>query len=163
MDILLDSTCSTEILSWKLSRVKFKNGIYLTRSSFYGFISSEFGALHEYFLRSIVILKHPQKIGSIFFSKLGALWLYEVWTFQLLQSVLKKVTPAASSRKGIMYQWKIEFCWSIPQKGASFGHLGARDDPTYQDNKTFDEMRLSRSLKPLRLLRLLRILRLKMF
>ena len=115
LDILLDSTCSTEILSWKLSRVKFKNGIYLTRSSFYGFISSEFGALHEYFLRSIVILKHPQKIGSILFSKLGALWLYEVWTFQLLQSVLKKVTPAASSRKGIMYQWEIEFCWSIPQ------------------------------------------------
>ena len=32
--------------------------------------------------------------GSIFFSNQGALWLQEVWTFEFLQSVLKKVTLA---------------------------------------------------------------------
>ena len=38
------------------SRVKFKNGIHSTRSSFHCFVSSEFRVLIEYFRRSIVIL-----------------------------------------------------------------------------------------------------------
>ena len=49
---------------------------------------------------------------------------------------------------------KLVFWWSIPQKGTDFDHLGARDDPTIRISKFFDEMRLSRSLRPLRLLRL---------
>ena len=44
------------------SRVKFKNGIHSTRSSFHCFVSSEFRVLVEYFRRSIVILMHLQKI-----------------------------------------------------------------------------------------------------
>ena len=44
------------------SRVKFKNGIHSTRSSFHCFLSSEFRVLVEYFRRSIVILMHLQKI-----------------------------------------------------------------------------------------------------
>ena len=49
---------------------------------------------------------------------------------------------------------KLDFWWSIPQKGTVIGHLGAGDDHTIRINKFFDEMRLSRSLRPLKLLRL---------
>ena len=42
-------------LSSESSRVKFKNGIHSTRSSFHGFVSSEFRVLVEYFWRTIVI------------------------------------------------------------------------------------------------------------
>ena len=48
---------------------------------------------------------------------------------------------------------KLNFWWSIPQKGPGFDHLSARDDLTIRISKFFDEMRLSRSLRPLRLLR----------
>ena len=41
------------------------------------------------------------------------------------------------------------------------GHSGARDDQTIRISRFFDEMRLSRSLRPLRLLRLQRSLRLQ--
>ena len=49
-------------LSSESSRVKFKNGIQSTRSSFHCFVSSEFRVLVEYFRRSIVILMHLQKM-----------------------------------------------------------------------------------------------------
>ena len=49
-------------LSSESSRVKFKNGIHSTRSSFHCFISSEFRVLVEYFWRSIVIFKQLQKM-----------------------------------------------------------------------------------------------------
>ena len=58
---------------------------------------------------------------------------------------------------------KIDFWWSIPQKGTGIGHLGARDEHTIRVSSFFDEMRLSRSLRPLRLLRPLRSLRLQRF
>ena len=58
---------------------------------------------------------------------------------------------------------KLDFWWSIPQKGTGIGHLGARDDQTIMISRFFDEMRLSRSLRPLRLLRLLRSLRPQIF
>ena len=54
---------------------------------------------------------------------------------------------------------KLDFWWSIPQKGTIIGHFGATNDPTIRISKFFDEMRLSRSLRPMRLLRLLRPLR----
>ena len=47
----------------------------------------------------------------------------------------------------------IGFSMIHSKKGTGIGHLGARDDPTIRLNKNFDEMRLSRSLRPLRLLR----------
>ena len=58
---------------------------------------------------------------------------------------------------------KLDFWWSIPQKGTVFDHLGARDDLTISISNSFDEMRLSMSLRPLRLLRLKRSLRLQRF
>ena len=58
---------------------------------------------------------------------------------------------------------KLEFWLSIIQKGAVFGHLGARDYQTIMTSRFFDEMRLLRSLRPLELLRPLRLLRLQMF
>ena len=58
---------------------------------------------------------------------------------------------------------KLDFWWSIPQKGTGIGHLGAWDDQTIRISIFFDEMRLSRSLRPLRLLRPLRSLRLQRF
>ena len=58
---------------------------------------------------------------------------------------------------------KLDFWWSIPQKGTGIGHLGARDDQTIRISNFFDGMRLLRSLRPLRLLRLLRSLRLQKF
>ena len=51
------------------------------------------------------------------------------------------------------------FWWSIPWKGTSIGHFGARNDPTIRISKIFDEMRLSRSLRLLRSLRLQEVLR----
>ena len=54
---------------------------------------------------------------------------------------------------------KLEFGWSIPQKGIDIGHLGARDDQKIRISKDFDEMRLSRSLRQLRSWRLQRFLR----
>ena len=41
------------------------------------------------------------------------------------------------------------------------GHFGARNDPNIRISKCFDELRLSRSLRPLRSLRQLRSLRLE--
>ena len=58
---------------------------------------------------------------------------------------------------------KLDFLWSIPQKGTGIGHFGARDDQIIRISNFFDEMRLLRSLRPLRLLRLLRSLRLQKF
>ena len=63
MDILLDSI---EILSWKKdlsewSWVKFINGYNSTHLSFYGFVSSKFRVLIEYFWRSFEIFMHLQK------------------------------------------------------------------------------------------------------
>jgi hypothetical protein len=49
-------------LSSEFSRVKFKNGIHSTRSSFQCFVSSKFRVLVEYFWRSIVIFMHLQKM-----------------------------------------------------------------------------------------------------
>ena len=57
----------------------------------------------------------------------------------------------------------LDFWWSIPQKGTSVGHLGARDNQTIRISNFFDEMRLWRSLRSLRLLRPLRSLRLQRF
>ena len=104
-------------------------------------------------------------VGSIFFFKLGcreASWGVDIWISSICFKKSKTGWPQQSPTERI-YQWKMEFCWSIPQKGASIGHLGARDDPTIRISKIFDEMRLLRSLRPLRLLRLLRSMRLKMF
>ena len=66
VDILLDSTRLTEILSWKklsseVSLVKFKYGIHSTHSSFHCFVSSKFRVLVEYFW-IFVILMHLQKL-----------------------------------------------------------------------------------------------------
>ena len=58
---------------------------------------------------------------------------------------------------------KLDFWWSIPQKGTSTGNFGTRDDPTIRFRKFLGEMRLLRSLRPPRLLRLLRSLRLQRF
>ena len=60
---------------------------------------------------------------------------------------------------------KFDFKQSIPQKEIGSGHLGAtaRDDQTIRISKVFDEMRLSRSLRPLKLLRPLKSLRLQRF
>ena len=58
---------------------------------------------------------------------------------------------------------KLDFWWSIPQKRTAIGHLGAGDDPTIRFNKVFDEMMLSRSLRPLMLLKLWRSLGLLRF
>ena len=58
---------------------------------------------------------------------------------------------------------KLDFWWSIPQKGTVIDHLGARDDQIIRICKFFDEMRLLRSLRPLRLLRPQRSLRLQRF
>ena len=42
----------------------------------------------------------------------------------------------------------------IAQKGLVFDNLGVRDDPIIRITNFFDDMRLSRSLRPVRLLRL---------
>ena len=42
----------------------------------------------------------------------------------------------------------------MSQKGTGISHVGARDDPTIQISKCFDELRLSRSLRLLRSLNL---------
>ena len=54
---------------------------------------------------------------------------------------------------------KLDFWWSISQKGTGISHSGARDDLIIRLNKICDEMRLLKSLRPLRLLRPLRPLR----
>ena len=46
----------------KSYRATINDGNHSTRSSFYGFISSEFRVLVEYFWRSIVIFMHLQKM-----------------------------------------------------------------------------------------------------
>ena len=48
---------------------------------------------------------------------------------------------------------KLDFWWSILQKGTVIGHLGASDNQIIMISNFFDEMRLLRSLRPLRLLR----------
>jgi hypothetical protein len=55
---------------------------------------------------------------------------------------------------------KVYFWWSIPQKGTSIGHFGAKDDPSIRNRKLYDEIGL---LKPVRLQRLLRPVRLQRF
>ena len=55
---------------------------------------------------------------------------------------------------------KLDFWWSIPQKGNGSDHLG---DQTIRISKKFDKTRLSRSVRPLRLLRPLRSSRLQRF
>ena len=42
---------------------------------------------------------------------------------------------------------KLDFWWSIPQKGTGLEHLGARDDLTISISIFFGEMRLLRSLR----------------
>ena len=57
---------------------------------------------------------------------------------------------------------KLDFWWSIPQKGTSIGHFGARDDQTIRIRKLFGEIGLFRSVRlqrPLRSIRLERFLR----
>jgi hypothetical protein len=91
--------------------------------------------------------------GSIILLNYGASWLQEIWKFEFHQPVFKKVTLADLNslwQKG----YQISVKKSIPQKGTSFDHLGARDDPNIRISNLFDEMRLLRSLRPLRLLRL---------
>ena len=39
---------------------------------------------------------------------------------------------------------KLDFWWSIPQKGTGIGQLGSRDDQTIRISNFFDEMRLLR-------------------
>ena len=51
-----------KFLSSESSRVKFKNGIHSTRSSFHCFVSSKFRVLVKYFWRRIVIFVHLQKM-----------------------------------------------------------------------------------------------------
>ena len=58
---------------------------------------------------------------------------------------------------------KLDFLWSIPQKGSGIDHLGAKDDQNIRISNFCDEMRLLKSLRPLRLLRPLRTLRLQRF
>ena len=48
---------------------------------------------------------------------------------------------------------KLDFWSSIPQKGTGISHLGARDDQSIRIRRSFNETRLSRSLKLLRPLR----------
>ena len=55
---------------------------------------------------------------------------------------------------------KLNFWWSIPQKGTSIGHLGARDDQTFRIRKFFEEIVL---MRPVRLQAPLRSIRLEMF
>ena len=49
---------------------------------------------------------------------------------------------------------KLDFWWSITQKKNCIGHFCASNDPTIRISNFFEEMRPSRSLRPLRLLRL---------
>ena len=51
---------------------------------------------------------------------------------------------------------KLDFWWSIPQKGTSIGHFGAGDDQTIWIRKFFEEIGLLRLLRPVRLQRPLR-------
>ena len=37
---------------------------------------------------------------------------------------------------------KLDFWWSIPQKGTSIGHFGAKNDPSIRNRKFFDEIGL---------------------
>jgi hypothetical protein len=55
---------------------------------------------------------------------------------------------------------KLDFWWSIPQKGTSIGNFGAGDDQTIRIRKFFDEIGL---LRPVRLQRPLRLIRLEIF
>ena len=58
---------------------------------------------------------------------------------------------------------KLDFWWTIPQKIASIGYLGASDDQIIRIRKFFGEIRLSRLLRPVRLQRPLRSMRLERF
>ena len=51
---------------------------------------------------------------------------------------------------------KLDFWWSIPQKGTSIGHFGAGDDQTIWIRKFFEKIGLLRLLRPVRLQRPLR-------
>ena len=51
---------------------------------------------------------------------------------------------------------KLDFWWSIPQKGTSIGHFGAGDDQTIWIRKFVEEIGLLRLLRPVRLQRPLR-------
>ena len=82
------------------------------------------------------------RIHNCFELRCLAGWNFEDWPQQ----------PPTESLSNISE--KLDFWWSIPQKGNGISHLGARDDPTIKLNNKFGEMRLLRSLRPLRLLRL---------
>ena len=58
---------------------------------------------------------------------------------------------------------KLDFWWSIPQKGTSIGHFGAWDDQTIRIRKFSEEIGLLRLLRPVRLQRPLRSIRLERF
>ena len=58
---------------------------------------------------------------------------------------------------------KLDFWWSIPQKGTSIGHFGARDDQTIMIRNFLEEIGLVRLVRPMRLPRLLRSMRLQRF
>ena len=64
----------------------------------------------------------------------------------------KKVTSAGLNSLQISVKNWI-FYYPVRKKGTGFDPLGARDDVTIRISHSFDEMRLSRSLRPLRLLR----------
>ena len=81
------------------------------------------------------------------------------------QPVFKKMTSASlNSLQQKEYQILVKnliFDNLFHKKGTGSGHLDARDDQIIRISKFFDEMRLSRSLRPLRLLRPLRSVRLQ--
>ena len=58
---------------------------------------------------------------------------------------------------------KLDFWWSIPQKGTSIGNFGARDDQTIMIRNFLEEIGLVRLVRPMRLPRLLRSMRLQRF
>ena len=58
---------------------------------------------------------------------------------------------------------KLDFWWSIPQRGTSIGHFGARNDQTIMIRNLLEEIGLVRLVRPTRLPRLLRSMRLQRF
>ena len=105
--------------------------------------------------------------GSIFFFNLWCLVGSGGWDFCVSSTSFQKNDigwPQQPSTERVSdISEKLDFWPSIPQKGTGSGHLGARDDQTIRISIFFDEMRLSRSMRPLRLLRPLWSLRLQRF
>ena len=83
----------------------------------------------------------------------------------LVSSTIKKKSNIGWPfyRKGADISENLDFWWSIPQKGASIGHFGARDDQTIRIRKYFGEIGLLRLVRLVRLQRPLRSIRLGRF